>query len=63
MKERHKKLLLAWILIIVGGMLMRFAWALINKNYSTVLIITGSVIFLGGVVFFANIFFNKTDRY
>lgn len=63
MNRRQKKLLAAGLLILVGGMLMRLAWALINKNYSAALIIIGSVLFLGGVIFFANTFFNKTDRY
>lgn len=63
MNRRQKKLLIAGLLILIGGTLMRFAWALINKNYSTALIIVGSILFLGGVISFANTFFHKTDRY
>jgi len=63
MNRRETKVLMARLLIRIGGTLMRCAWALINKNYSTALIIVGSILFLGGVISFANTFFHKTDRY
>jgi len=57
--KRNTKLLLAGVIILIGGMLMRFAWFIINQQLSTAIIITGSVLFLGGVVYIVNILFKK----
>jgi len=57
--RRNKKLLFGGISIITGGMLMRFAWAIINEQLSVFLILAGSVLFLGGVIYFANSLFKN----
>jgi len=60
-KKRNKKLWFAGVSIIIGLMLMRLAWIIINQVWGTIIITTGSILFLGGVVFFANTLFNRKD--
>lgn len=49
---KSRKLWTAAVLIILGGVLVRFAWATIKDPISIVLIIVGALLFLGGVFFF-----------
>jgi len=56
-------LLTAGISIIVGLTLMRLAWIVIDQRWATAIIVSGSILFLGGVVFFALTFFNRKTRY
>ncbi|HMR17822.1 MAG TPA: hypothetical protein PKA53_00865 [Sphingobacterium sp.] len=61
--RRNRKLLLAGISIILGLMLMRLAWFVISARWGAVVVITGSLLFLTGVVFFALIFFDRKNRF
>ena len=48
-----RKLLIGGALILTGGLLMRYAWAIYTDVLATVFIITGAIIFIGGIIFFA----------
>ena len=51
--KRNTKLWIGGAFILTGAMLVRFAWVTINHPFSIVIIITGAILFLGGVIYFA----------
>lgn len=55
--------ILSWVLIILGGIMMRFAWVIIKAPSSPYIVIGGAVIFLTGVVLFAVTLFNRRHKY
>lgn len=61
--KKNKKLILAGAAILLGGMCMRIAWVIINRNLATVIVITGAILFLGGVIIFANTVFNRRGKF
>ena len=50
---RNTKLWIGGAFILAGAMLARFAWVIINHPFSVVVIITGAILFLGGIIYFA----------
>lgn len=59
MKKRNLKLLLAGIIILIGGVFIRFAWIIL----STFFILLGAGLFLGGVIYFSMILYDRKDKY
>ncbi|TCK80797.1 hypothetical protein [Albibacterium bauzanense] len=57
--KRNKKLILGGIIILIGGMMMRFAWFFIYEQLSVVLILIGAGLFIGGVIYFVNALFQN----
>jgi len=54
--RRTSKLWIAGAFILAGAMLIRFAWAIIADPFSIVIIITGTVLFIGGIIYFVSNF-------
>jgi hypothetical protein len=48
-----RKMLTAGMLLVIAGMLARFAWVSIRETYSVALIILAAIVFLGGIALFA----------
>ncbi|PRD55798.1 hypothetical protein [Sphingobacterium gobiense] len=61
--KRNKKLILAGAAILIGGMCMRLAWIFLNDSIGPVIIITGAVLFLGGVISFINTMYNQRHKF
>lgn len=59
MKKRNIKLLLAGIIILIGGILVRFAWIIL----STFFILLGAGLFLGGIIYFSMVLYDRKDKY
>jgi len=51
--RKNSKLWIAGTFILAGVMLIRFAEAIITDSFSMVVIIIGTVLFLGGIIYFA----------
>lgn len=60
---RRKKILYSGIAVVLGLMLMRIAWFIISAIIGTVIVILGSVLFLGGVIVFSLTFFRGNRRF
>jgi len=60
---RGRKLLYAGIAIVLGLMLMRIAWFIISAIIGVIIVILGSILFLGGVIIFSLTFFRNNRRY
>lgn len=60
---RRKKLLYSGIAVVLGLMLMRIAWVIISAIFATIIVLVGSVLFLGGVIIFALTFFRGNRRF
>lgn len=61
--KRNKRLVFAGLAILVGGMCMRLAWVFLNDPLGPVIVITGAVLFLGGVIVFINTIYNQRHRF
>lgn len=61
--KKRTKLLVAGILIIIGGTFMRFAWIIFTQLLSTFLMLLGAFLFLAGIIFFANTFFDRKGKF
>jgi hypothetical protein len=57
-KRKSIKLLIAVLIIIVGGIFIRIAWFIL----STFFILLGAGVFLGGVIYFSTILFNSKNK-
>lgn len=51
--RKKKKMWIAFALFVAAAMLTRFAFAIINNDFSVLMIICGTVLFLGSLVAFA----------
>lgn len=61
--KRNKKLIFAGFAILIGGMCMRLAWIFIQDPLGPFIIITGAILFLGGVIFFINTMYKQRHRF
>lgn len=61
--KSNKKLILAGVAILIGGMCTRVAWVYIHHPMGPIIIITGSILFLGGVIFFINTIYNQRHKF
>lgn len=61
--KRNKKLVLAGVAILIGGICMRLAWIYIHHSLGPVIVITGAALFLGGVIYFINTVYKQRHRF
>lgn len=61
--KRNPRLLFSAILIIIGGISMRFSWIFIREPGSPYTVVGGAVLFLAGLIWFAFTLFSRNRRF
>lgn len=61
--ERKQQLLFSAVLIVIGGVLMRFSWIFMREPVSPYMVVGGAIVFLGGVIWFSFVLFSGNRRF